>query len=550
VLQYVHANNDRLLRGLVWVLVEDDIERLSMFAVAASATDPRSTGYPYAPAAAATAVLRLGRAAGDVAVRTLARLSLTVKNKTLNGRVRAALSELGALRGWSPSEVLELAVDDHGLTADGTLIRPVDDCLATVGIDDGKARLSFSRGDKALKAVPAAVKERHGDELTALKKLVKDLDATLARERARVEGLLSEEREWPYTDWVARMLAHPVTGTFGRRLIFETTVDGSLWTAGLPVVREGGWALETLEDVIVRGDRVRLWHPIRAGADVVTAWRDHVAATGLRQPFRQAFREVYLLTPAEEQTEVYSNRFAAHILRYRQANALMRVRGWSANYLGGWDGGYASTATKVLGGGSWRANFDHELVAENDQFRAELCSTDQVRFDRRDGAVWEPVRVPDVPPVVLSEAMRDVDLFVGVTSVAADPEWIDRRTGHTEYWRSAAFGALTASAEVRRDALARLLPRTKIARQVELEGNYLRVRGSLRAYRIHLGSGNILMEPNNVYLCIVAGREKSARLSLPFEDDAMLSMILSKAFLLAADVKITDESILRQIQHG
>lgn len=35
---------------------------------------------------------------------------------------------------------------------------------------------------------------------------------------------------------------------------------------------------------------------------------------------------------------------------------------------------------------------------------------------------------------------------------------------------------------------------------------------------------------------------------LPFEDDAMLSMMLSKALLLAADAKITDESILYQIK--
>jgi hypothetical protein len=36
---------------------------------------------------------------------------------------------------------------------------------------------------------------------------------------------------------------------------------------------------------------------------------------------------------------------------------------------------------------------------------------------------------------------------------------------------------------------------------------------------------------------------------LPFEDDR-LSLILSKAFLLAADGEITDESILAQIKRG
>jgi hypothetical protein len=77
------------------------------------------------------------------------------------------------------------------------------------------------------------------------------------------------------------------------------------------------------------------------------------------------------------------------------------------------------------------------------------------------------------------------------------------------------------------------------------------VRGKLRTYKIHLGSGNILMEPNDQYLCIVPARDPvsagSERLFLPFEGDATLSIVLSKAFLLAADDAITDPTIVRQI---
>jgi hypothetical protein len=36
---------------------------------------------------------------------------------------------------------------------------------------------------------------------------------------------------------------------------------------------------------------------------------------------------------------------------------------------------------------------------------------------------------------------------------------------------------------------------------------------------------------------------------LPFEGDRTLSIILSKAFLLAEDAKITDPTIVRQIDH-
>lgn len=56
------------------------------------------------------------------------------------------------------------------------------------------------------------------------------------------------------------------------------------------------------------------------------------------------------------------------------------------------------------------------------------------------------------------------------------------------------------------------------------------------------------MEPGDVYLCIVAAGKRGGRAFLPFEEDGRLSLILSKAFLLADDTKITDESILRQIK--
>jgi hypothetical protein len=76
---------------------------------------------------------------------------------------------------------------------------------------------------------------------------------------------------------------------------------------------------------------------------------------------------------------------------------------------------------------------------------------------------------------------------------------------------------------------------------------FLVVRGDLRTYKIHLGSGNILMEPNDQYLCIVPHHRAAPDVFLPFEGDLGLAVILSKAFMLAADEKITDRTILNQI---
>jgi hypothetical protein len=173
-----------------------------------------------------------------------------------------------------------------------------------------------------------------------------------------------------------------------------------------------------------------------------------------------------------------------------------------------------------------------------------------VRFVR----AGEPLPLTEVPATVFSEVMRDVDLFVGVGSIGSDPAWQDRGEveGAGAYWQGYAFGELNASANTRKEVLAGLLPKLKIASQCSLEDKFLVVQGSLRTYKIHLGSGNIQMEPNNQYLCIVPDRSGTGKhddkFFLPFEGDRTLSIILSKAFLLADDARIKDPSILSQIK--
>jgi len=61
------------------------------------------------------------------------------------------------------------------------------------------------------------------------------------------------------------------------------------------------------------------------------------------------------------------------------------------------------------------------------------------------------------------------------------------------------------------------------------------------------------MAPDDRYLCIVPARGKQFeedRLVLPFEGDSILSVILSKAFLLVADDEIADPLIRGQIRRA
>src|SRR5262249_42107920 len=226
-----------------------------------------------------------------------------------------------------------------------------------------------------------------------------------------------------------------------------------------------------------------LWHPLYADADHVLAWRQRLAALGVTQPFKQAHREIYVVTDAERQTETYSNRFAAHILRQHQFKALCDQRGWHYHLMGPWDS--HNTPTRVLPDQRLAIEFWVEGVEGDDRLGVyPFVSSDQVRFV--DVAEAAPMRVMDVPPLLFSELMRDVDLFVGVASVGNDPQWGDRGPEQQfgGYWYRYAFGDLSQSAKTRAQVLATLLPSLAIAERCELQDRFLAVRGNLRSYKI------------------------------------------------------------------
>ncbi|MFF8374899.1 DUF4132 domain-containing protein [Streptomyces sp. NPDC015661] len=572
--------NTDLVRGLLWAALGIDAEWVvpAVGAVARHAGTGTGGfgGTCRSQPLATTAVAVLGEcggARGEEAVQWLGRLPKSVRNRTVNKGIAKALEAVAARAGLTPSMLRERGVATLGLDGRGIREVPLGAYTAELAVrEPGTVALSF-RGPEGrlLKTAPKEVREARAEELKEVRAGARELKALVAAERSRLEEHLAAGTVWPAEDWQRYYVDHPVTGTLARALLWEITEDvEEPWTAGLPERTGGGWALAG-EDGTARpvgpGARLRLWHPLRAAGEEVAAWRAAVTEREERQPFKQVFREVYPLTPAELVTGSYSNRFAGHVLRYGQARALMAERGWAGNHLGYFSDGWSSELVKELPapgelpageGTRWRARFFVELADEGASRDgvARLCSTDQVRFERRTGArgAWEAAALADVPALVLSEALRDVDLFVGVASIGADPNWRDRGEdrAYDGYWESWSFGALTESALIRRETLARLLPRTRIADRVELTDRFLRVRGELRAYRIHLGSGNVLMEPDDSYLCIVAdrGRERG-KVFLPFEEDGgLLSVILSKALLLAADDRITDPTITAQIRRG
>ena len=540
-----------LLKGLVWALApQADAAAVQAIGDAAERCFKKVPGVgPRAPKIGNACLQALAVARAPNAVAQLSRLKVRVKHNSSRTQVARALTQVAGRTGVSEDALEDMSVPTCGLTSVGRLERTIGDATALVELESSRDfELTWRMpSGKLQKSIPAAVKTEHPDELKQLKANLKELEQQLPGQARRLETLLLSQRALPLDEFRERFLAHPLVGFLARRLLWR------LPDSRVVALRDDRFV--DVDDHTVEpepGAALTLWHPLHATVDEIRAWRAWLEAHDVTQPFKQAHREVYILTDAERQTGTYSNRFAAHVLRQHQFAALCRERGWQYKLQGGFDS--HNTPHIELPAHGLRVEYWVDGGPQDDGGMSDAgiyvhVVTDQVRFVRL--GETEPLALEQVPPLVFSELMRDVDLFVGVTSLGNDPNWQDNAGAaqHGVYWHSFAFGELGETAKTRREALTRLLPRLKIARACSLEDRFLVVRGRLRTYRIHLGSANIQMDPNSQYLCIVPGRtiSRPGNLMLPFEGDSLLSIIISKAILLADDHKITDPSIRSQI---
>lgn len=567
------------LKGLTWMagfLENDELTRVLGF-VGVSAHKKIPGLGARATRLGNSCIWALGNIGSETALAQLALMKAKVKFGTAQKGIAKALAKVAEQVGVTPEELEEMSVPSYGLTEVGRLEEKLGEYTAVLEVKGSKPILTFLKPDgKPQKSVPAAIKESYASDLKEIRGSGKDLEKMLSAQRERLDNLFLKQKEWTYQIWKSRYLDHPVVGIMARKLIwfFKTPSDGKTISA---IYFQG--QLTSLEGPLAQPDDetiVSLWHPVLNETKDVVQWRNWLFEHMIQQPFKQAHREVYLLTDAERNTASYSNRFASHVLKQHQFNSLCAVRGWKNTLRLMVDDQYPP-ASKVLEEWGLRAeywveglgdDYTDDFVVESGAYR--YLATDQVRFYDINsaqatahaggggyGAGWQgsalpdPIPIAEVPPLVLSEILRDVDLFVGVTSVGNDPSWNDGGPGghHRDYWSEYAFGELGESAETRKEILTSLLPRLKIGSACRIEGRFLLVEGTKRVYKIHLGSGNILMEPNDQYLCIVKAppQRKSGDVFLPFEGDGKMATILSKAFLLAADDQITDATILSQI---
>jgi Domain of unknown function (DUF4132) len=540
-----------LLTGLIWFysLLSDEIELKTIADLTVKCYHKIPGIGPVCHKAGNAGLWLLGEIGTFQAIDCMEKLRKKVKNQAIQKQIEKYLNLAAQKTGLSREDLEELSIPTYNLARDGTFQQTLGTATATIKIiGTQKVELSWTNNGKPQKSVPADVKANFAGELKTLKRTVDDIKKSLSIQRDRLEQMYLLPRSWNIGTWRDRYLHHPLLSHLTHRLIWKFETDGNIrtgiWTDG-KLVDVNGTEIEAIGDT----DRVTLWHPIDSTITEVLAWRLWLEDREIVQPFKQAHREIYLLTDAERVTNNYSNRFAAHIIRQHQFANLCKQRGWNASLIGGFDSHYIPTCD--LPQWDLQVEFWVDVATQDlsDSYIYLYLSTDQVRFCDRVSRV--PRNLDTIPPLVFSEVMRNVDLFVGVCSVGNDPNWVNGgNVNINNYWDSYSFGELGITAQLRRELLARLLPKLKIRDCCSLSDRNLIVSGELNTYHIHLGSGNIMMEPGSRYLCIVPDRLKTDRdkVLLPFEGDPMLAIILSKAFLLANDRSITDPSIVSQIK--
>lgn len=495
------------------------------------------------------------------AISQLARLRSKVKYSVAQRLIAKCLHEAAERSGVTVDELEDVAVPSYSLNAEGKAELSVGDATATVSLSpEGKVTVIWrNEKGKLVKSAPAHVKKAFPKEVKRVSAFAKELEQIFQAQRYRLESALISGRKMSAEHWRQYWIEHPLLGLLGQKLIWVFSNEQGWERSGLYAdgeVCDGAGAAIDLS----AATHVRLWHPLASAALEVQAWREHVFNASVRQPFRQVFREFYQITDDERSTKMYSNRFGGVLMRQHQFSSLCRARGWEYRLMGaGFDG--FNVPMKLLASWNMHAEFYVDLPSDRDPSLREsglgdqseaginlFLGSDQVRFYRD----RQEIPIEEVPAIVYSEVMRDVDLFTSVSAVGEDETWSDQGERGAGVVASEELSEISGVFALRAEMVSRILPLTPIADRCKVEQGWLHVQGNLGRYRILISWGAVLRmkEKGGDHLNIPQGFLNEVKIDLaafPVDLDHRTEMILRKAYLLANDWEITSEELIKQL---
>lgn len=504
----------------------------------------------------------LGTIASREAISQLTKMRAKIKYSVALSLIEKALRSAAGELGVTVHELEDYAVEGYGLDERGSARFEIGNIQARIQLfEDGRVRVTwFNDEGKMIKSVPSRVKKELPSQVRSVTAAAKELEQAYRSQRFRLEASLLETRTMGPTHWRQFFVEHQLLGLLGRRLIWVfRTAEGSeqsaLWLDGL--LRD---SLGQPVDVSSCHE-VRLWHPLSTDSVEVQRWRDLVFKQGIRQPFPQAFREFYQMTDADRETRFYSNRFAGVLMRQHQFASLCKERGWDYRLMGAHFDGF-NVPNKKLDRWKMHGEFYVDLPSDRNSALLEsglgeqsqtginiFVGSDQVRFylEQRE------IAIDEVPVIVYSEIMRDVDLFTSVCAVGDDETWSDQGDrGLGLILKRLDMDEVTATVALRADLLSRILARTRIANQCNVTKSWLEVRGQLGTYRVHLGWSSAALMTDTGARWIRIPQKLLSEIELDLGDVTVdlghrTEQALRMAYLLADDWKIDSPDFVRQL---
>lgn len=424
----VRLVNQRLARGLLWlavVVLESPADLLGTVGLRMG-TSGRGDAVVRDTALANTCAALLGASSDPAAAAALGSMRARVTNRNVLKQVDRALAELAARAGIAVADVIELALPSFDLDARRRLEVPLGAVTAIVEVpNDGAVRSRWRLADGV--EVPTPPPDLAIDEPGAVAEVaarVAVIEAAIVEERRRMEDRMASTRAWPEPTWRARFYDHRIGGLFGRQLLWTVGSATEADAAALPT-KDGWIGLDGRRQAGTREDgSIRVWHPADATETEIAAARVLVASNGVKQPIRQVDRETF--RPLERDRGLAADRrFAGRVVDHGRLRAILRQRGWAAPFVGSWDQGDEATAWRTFDDGI-RAELRYQAVARlatgARHERVRLVAVRFVRAPATPPAVpatdATPVGLAELPPRVVSEALRDVSLVV---VVAEDP---------------------------------------------------------------------------------------------------------------------------------
>jgi HEAT repeat protein len=428
--------------------------------------------------------------------------------------VEIGLENLARTAGFVDPQRLQWAMEAAAIAdlAQQAQVVAVDEVSVSLAINaSGEPEISITKQGKPLKAIPAKVKKN--PQIQAITTRKQDINKQASRMRISLEQAMCRGDRFTAEELV-QLAQHPVLSPMLTQLVLIGEQE-------MGYLVEQGTALQqhNVQRKGIQSSELRIAHP----ADLLQSkdwhlWQQDCFAQERSQPFKQVFRELYVLTSAE-QSEKISRRYEGHQVNPRQAIALFGQRGW-----------IAAPEEGV------RRTFHQEgLIAEVEflngfytPLEVEGLTIAGVRFYRRDE--WDSIPLKEIPPALFSEAMRDLDLVVSVAHQGGvDPE-------------------ATASTVEMRASIVRETCRLMKFTNVQIQGNHVLIEGHLGSYSIHLGSAMVHRQPGGALCIIPVPSQHRGRIFLPFVDnDPKTAEVVSKVLLLSEDKKIQDPTILSQI---